>query len=739
MSVLHIQKFDRRRFLQLSGLTGSGLLLGVSVTHSDTAHAAAETRVPSTLAPSAFLQVSRDGIVIYATQPEIGQGVRTSIPMILAEELDVAWKDVEIRTASIDATRYGAQAAGGSTAIPRSWNPMRRAGAVARAMLIEAAARTWNVSASECRTRDSEVMHAASGRRMHYRDLAEAAATLPVPDADTLQLKTRDEYRLLNSRVRTTDGRDLVSGRPTYASDVRIPGMLYAMYVKCPRIGGKVRVANLDAIRSLPGIVDIFVLEGNGDLTELKPGVALLARDTWSALSARQALRIEWDEDSAASDDWPSTLAKARELAQAGGDGATGSDLIAERGDVATAFASAKKTLQSTYSYAFLSHAQLEPQICVARPLAGGAMELWPPSQTPQRAQTVVAKLLGVAESNVTIHPQRLGGGFGRRLNNDVACEAAAIAARAQAPIKLQWIREDDMTNDIVRAGGLMALQGALDARGRLTGWRNHQITFSPDGKRIVSGGTLRAEEDFAPLLPAVRITRSVLPWSSPCGFWRAPGASAFAFPLQSFLHEMSVAAGRDHLDFLLELLGEPRWLPPANAGALNTARAAGVLRLAAERAGWGKRLPKGRALGIAFYFSHTAHVAEVAEVSVDAAKHISVHAVTVAVDVGPVVNLNGAESQCQGSVIDGLSAMAAQQLTYRNGIIDEKNFDRYVLRRIGSEPRIDIHFRQSDFPPSGLGEPVLPPVAPAICNAVFSACGQRIRSLPISAEGFSI
>ncbi|MBM4212692.1 MAG: xanthine dehydrogenase family protein molybdopterin-binding subunit [Gammaproteobacteria bacterium] len=739
MSGFHIQKLDRRRFLQLSGLTGSGLLLGVAVIDSDPAHAAANTLAPSAFAPSAFLQISSEGIVIYATQPEIGQGVRTSIPMILAEELDVAWKDVEIRIASIDAKRYGVQTAGGSTATPRSWNPMRRAGAVARAMLIEAAAREWNVSASECRTRDSKVMHAASGRRAHYRDLAEVAATLPVPDADTLQLKTRTEYRLLNTRVRATDGRDLVSGRPTYASDVRIPGMLYAMYVKCPRIGGKVRAANLDAVRSLPGIVDIFVLEGNGDLTELKPGVALLARDTWSALSARRALRIEWDESSAASDDWPSTLAKARELAPAGGDDATGSDLIAERGDVATAFASAKKTLQATYSYAFLSHAQLEPQNCVARPLAGGGMELWPPSQTPQRAQTAVAKLLGVAEANVTIHPQRLGGGFGRRLNNDVACEAAAIAARAQAPIKLQWIREDDMTNDVVRAGGLMALQGALDARGRLTGWRNHQITFSPDGKRIVSGGTLRADEDFAPLLPAVRITRSVLPWSSPCGFWRAPGASAFAFPLQSFLHEMSIAAGRDHLEFLLELLGEPRWLPPANAGALNTARAAGVLRLAAEKAGWGKRLPEGRALGIAFYFSHTAHVAEVAEVSVDAAQHITVHAVTVAVDVGPVVNLNGAEAQCQGSVIDGLSAMAAQQLTHRNGVIDEKNFDRYALRRIGSEPRIDIHFLQSDFPPSGLGEPVLPPVAPAICNAVFSACGQRIRSLPISAEGFSI
>ena len=285
MSHYHIQKYDRRRFLQLSGLAGGGLLLGVSVVDTETAHAAA-----STFAPSAFLQISRDGILIYATQPEIGQGVRTSIPMILAEELDAAWKDVEVKVAGIDAKRYGVQTAGGSTATPRSWNPMRRAGAVARAMLIEAAARNWNVASTDCSTRDSEVIHVASGRRVHYRDLAETAATLPVPDAETLRLKSRAEYRLLNTRVRATDGRDLVTGRPTYASDVRIPGMLYAMYVKCPRIGGKVRSANLDDVRRLPGVVDAFALEGNGDLTELKPGIALIARDTWSALGARRAL-----------------------------------------------------------------------------------------------------------------------------------------------------------------------------------------------------------------------------------------------------------------------------------------------------------------------------------------------------------------------------------------------------------------------------------------------------------------
>ena len=718
-----IERIDRRRFLQLSGLAGGGLLLGVSF--------GAPARA---LTPNAFVHISKSGIVILSTQPEIGQGVKTSVPMILAEELDAAWSDIEVRVAPIDAKRFGVQTAGGSTSIPRTWNPMRRAGAVARAMLIEAAAQDWNVPAAQCETRDSEVIHAATGRRAHYRDLADRAAALPVPNAETIALKSRADYRLLNTRVRATDGQDLVTGRPIYAIDVRVPDMLHAVYVKCPRIGGKVSSANLDELRRLPGVVDAFILEGNGDLTELKPGVAILARDTWSALSARKSLQVQWDDSSSASDDWSVSLKEARELAKT-----DGKEIVADRGDVASAFAAAKKTLAATYEYAFVSHAQLEPQSCVARPTADGGIELWPPSQTPQRAQTTVARLLGIPEASVMIHPQRLGGGFGRRLNNDVSCEAAAIAMRAKAPIKLQWTREDDMRNDVVRAGGLMALEGALDDTGRVTAWRNHHVTFSVDGKRIVSGGTLRAEEDFAPLMPALRMTRSTLPWRSPCGFWRAPGASVFAFPLQSFLHEMSVTAGRDHLEFLLELLGEPRWLPPANAGALNTGRAASVLRLAAEKAGWGRRLPKGRALGLAFYFSHTAHVAEIAEVSVDARRRITVHAVTVAADVGPIINLNGAEAQCQGSVIDGLSAMGAQKLSYRAGVVEETNFDRYRLRRIGSEPRIDIHFVQSDFPPSGLGEPVLPPVAPAVCNAVFTATGRRIRTLPISEEGFSI
>ncbi len=724
-----IEKIDRRRFLQLTGIAGGGLILGFDMQR--TLATAADS---VDFVPNAFLRIADDGIVIFATQPEMGQGIKTALPMIVAEELDASWQDVEVRQSPIDAERFGLQAAGGSTSIPRAWEPLRLAGATARAVLLAAAAQRWNVPAAECRTGESRVRHEASGRQLTYRELASTAARIPVPSVDAITLKTKDERRLLNTRIAGVDNAAIVVGHPLYSIDVRLPEMLYAVYVKCPRIGGRVLEANLAEIRDMPGVSDAFVIEGNGIATELKSGVAIVARDTWSAFSARKQLRIQWDETAAAGDDWNASQAHALAIADA-----DGAEVLINRGNVDQAMGEAERVVEGVYRYSFLSHAQLEPQNCTAWFKPEGKIEVWAPSQTPQAAIGSISRLLGIPPSAVTIHPQRMGGSFGRRLMNDVACEAAAIARRTQRPVKLQWTREDDMTNDFVRAGGVHALKGATDKLGRAVAWRNHFITFSADGKKPVVGGDLRTEDDFIPLIPNLRYTRTQLPWSSPCGFWRSPGPSVFAFPLQSFLHEMSSAAGRDHLEFLLELLGPPRWLPPATKMTLHTGRAADVLRLAAHKAGWGRQTLTGRARGLAFYFSHAAYVAQIAEVSVDTQKQITVHEITVACDVGPIVNLAGAEAQCQGSIIDGLSAMADQKLTYEAGRILETNFDRYPLRRIGSEPRIQVHFLQTDNPPSGLGEPVLPPVAPAVCNAVYAACGHRIRSLPISDEGFAL
>ena len=725
------QRLNRRRFLQYTGLAGGGLMLGIPLYEAQAATGTAGAQ--AAFAPNAFLQITRKGILIYATQPEIGQGVKTSLPMIIAEELDAAWADVEVRQSPIDAARFGTQVAGGSTATPRTWDPLRRAGAMARALLVEAAARRWNVPAAECRTQDSRVFHDASKRSLRYGELAEEAARLPVPAAESLPLKTRNQYRLLNTRVGGVDNAAIVSGEPLFSTDVRLPNMAYAVYVKCPAAGGAVREANLDVVRRQPGVIDAFVLEGKGDLSDLKPGVAIVATNTWAAFSARQVLQVVWDESRAAKDDWRETEARARSLLKQ-----PGAETLADRGKVDDTFTAAARTVEGHYQYAFASHAQLEPESCVAWKRTDGTMELWAPTQTPHRALGVLAKVLEVPETSIVIHQMRLGGGFGRRLYNDFACEAAAIATRLDRPVKLQWTREDDMRNDYLRAGGFIALKGALDTAGRAVGWQQHLVTFSNDGKKPVMGGDLRVDEDFSQLLPNFRYTRTQLPWTSPCGAWRAPGASVFAFALQSFLHEMAVAAKRDHLEFLLETLGEPRWLTPGNRMALNTGRAADVLRLAAQKAGWGSRQPKGRALGIAFYFSHAGHVAQVADLSVDASRRITLHKVTVVADVGPIINLSAAEAQCQGAVVDGVSAMAAQQLTHVAGRIQETNFDRYPLLRIGAAPKVDVHFIQSEYPPTGLGEPALPPLAPAVCNAVFAATGYRIRRLPIVQDGFS-
>jgi isoquinoline 1-oxidoreductase subunit beta len=340
----------------------------------------------------------------------------------------------------------------------------------------------------------------------------------------------------------------------------------------------------------------------------------------------------------------------------------------------------------------------------------------------------------------VTIHQTRAGGGFGRRLINNVVCEAALISKRVGAPVKLVWTREDDMQHDFYRGvGGFHALRGAVDASGKLTAWQDHFITFSADSQNPVAGGDIEAQEFPALLTENFRLGQTLLPLATPCGPWRAPRSNAVAFAVQSFLHELSAAADRDHLQFLLELMGEPRWLEPGNPYALHTGRAANVIRRAATESGWGTPLPQRRGRGLAFHFSHGGHFAEVAEVSVDAQKKLTVHRVTVSGDIGPIINLSGAESQCQGSVIDGLSTMLGLEMDIDKGRLSPTNFDRYPMLRIAHAPEVDVHFLQSEFGPTGVGEPALPPLAPAVCNAIFAATGQRVRTLPLSREGYSI
>ncbi len=725
------QDVSRRTFLKLTGIAGGGLTLGFLAGAPHTAQGQAAT---GDFAPNAYVNIATDGsILIYNKNPEVGQGIKTAFPMIVAEELDAAWDDVRVEQSAISAEIYGRQVAGGSRSIPSEWNELREAGAAARAMLVRAAAEEWGVPAAECSTADSAVTHDPTGRRLGYGELADAAAALPVPDPGTLSLKSRDEYRLLGRRITGVDNEDLVTGQPLFGIDTRLPGMVYASYSKCPATGGRVRDANLDEIRALPGVRDAFAIEGNDITTELMPGVAIVGNSTWATQNARASLRVDWDESEASTDSWSSLEEQARALS-----GRQGREVIDETGDVDGAFETAAQTLEAFYSYPFVSHAPLEPQNCTAW-YRDGRMEIWAPSQTPQLAIQNVSNALGIPERRITLHQTRIGGGFGRRIMNDYVCEAAAIAMQVGVPVKLQWDRADDMAHDFYRPGGFHALKGSLDGAGKLSGWEDHFITFTHDGREPVTGGSIRGGEFPDGLAENYRMTQTMLPLATPTGPWRAPGSNAIAFAVQSFHHELAVAAGRDHLEFLLEIMGEPRWLQDGNANALHTGRAAGVIRLAAERAGWGRPLPPGRGLGLAFYFCHAGHFAEVADVSVDENRRLTIHRVTVAGDVGPIVNLSGAENQCEGAVMDGLSTMLGQEITMENGRVQESNFHQYPLMRINNAPAVDVHFVDSDYPPTGLGEPALPPLAPAVCNAIHAATGHRVRTLPLSRDGYHV
>ena len=722
---------NRRSFLKLAGMAGGGLALAFYVGDGSVAYANVEPQ--QGFVPNAFLRIAPDGtIVIVSKGPEIGQGIKTAFPMIVAEELDADWSKVRVEQAAINPGVFGRQSAGGSRSIPTAWDQLRRAGAAARAMLVSAAAKEWNVPEAEISTSSSVVTHKASNRSLGYGELASKAAAIPVPDEKTLKLKDRKDYRLIGQRITGVDNLQVVTGQPLFGIDQVVPNMQYAVFEKCPAVGGKVVSANLDEIKKLPGVKNAFVVEGTGKPTEVMPGVAILADSTWAAMSARRKLKVEWDETSASKDSWTKAAAEARKLGSQ-----AGAETLKSVGDFDKAIADTK-TVESFYSYPFVSHAPLEPQNTTAS-FRDGAVEIWSPTQTPDGALRLVAGVLGIAPEKVTLHQTRVGGGFGRRLMNDYMCEAAQISKQAGVPVKLQWTREDDMQHDFFRVGGFHSFKGGVDTSGKLVAWQDHFITFSADGQRPVSGGDMAAEEFPALLVPNFRLTQTKLPLKIPCGPWRAPRSCGVAFPIQSFLHELSAAAKRDHLEFLIDVMGEPRWLPPGNEYSLNTGRAIAVLKLAAEKAGWGKTQPKGRGLGLAFHFSHAGHFAEVADVSVDANKKITVHRVVVAGDIGPVINMSGAENQCEGSVIDGLSTAMGLEIGIENGRIQQTNFDRYPILRMAKAPKVDVHFIQSDFSPTGVGEPALPPVAPAICNAIFAATGHRVRTLPLTREGFTI
>lgn len=727
-----LQGLTRREFLRVTALTGGGFMLSLALPGEAWAQAGqALDDTAKVFTPGPFIKITPENIItILAKSPETGQGVKTSLPMIVAEELDVDFSQVVVEQATLR-TDVGGQSAGGSRSTPNNYMPLRRAGATARAMLVEAAAQTWGVRANELTTSKGRVIHAATGRSLTYGQLATKAATLPIPDERNVRLKSEDEFTVLGARVGGVDNPAIVTGKPLFGIDLQLPGMVYAAYEKCPVYGGKVVSANLDRIKGLPGVRDAFILEGTDNLSGLVPGVAIVADTTWAAFSAKRQLQVVWDESAGAGHSTADYDARAAAAAQAGG------KTVRHDGDVAAAFASAAKVIEGAYYYPFLNHATLEPQGCTAWAKDDG-IELWTTSQTPGPGQDLVSRTLGIPKEKLKVNLVRAGGGFGRRLANDYMVEAAAIALRTKgAPVKLTWTREDDMRHDCFhRPAGYHYLKGAVDAAGRISAWHNHFVTFGlKNTERPSSSAGMSPDELPARFIPNYRLDQTVMATIIPTGPMRAPGSNGLSFVMQSFIDELAHAAGRDPVEFRLELLGDDRLVPASqpNGAPYNAGRMKGVLRLAAEKAGWGKKLPKGEGLGIAFHFSHSGYVAMAAEVAVSPDGTLKVRRVTAAVDVGPIINLSGAENQIQGSIIDGLGMAWLQELTFDRGRAVQGNFHDFPLLRSTETPAMSVNFIRSDNPPTGLGEPGYPVVPPAICNAIFAATGKRIRTLPIS------